>query len=68
MTFIPTLVSMNQQLRTELAASKLKEGGHFDTIIGEHETHTTCATCGTVVSSTGTDPAPADLLQAGQAG
>ena len=49
--FIPTLAAIITQLRGDLKLSRLKEGGHLETIIGLKETRTTCSTCGTVVAA-----------------
>lgn len=68
MTFIPTLNAIIGQLRAELAISRSKQGGHFDTIIDDHQTHTVCSTCGTILGDHTTPARPADLRQAGRAG
>jgi len=61
--FIPTLITIIDHLRTDLAQSRMKEGGHFDTVIVGNTVTTTCSTCGQHIAT-----GPADLRQAIQAG
>lgn len=48
--FIPTLVTIIEHQRGQLALSRAKEGGHIETTISGSETRTVCSTCGTVFS------------------
>lgn len=49
--FIPTLVTIIETLRRQLAVARSTQGGHIETTITNVETRHTCSTCGTVVGS-----------------
>lgn len=44
--FIPTLVTIIEGLRKDVALLLLQKGGHFDTVIAGDTVTTTCSNCG----------------------